>query len=76
MCCIGSGNRYISTVDFTQLGPKDWDNEDRVEKLVQQVRDANIIITPAFTIAVLFPVTSIYTMKRVPSTKIFCLGIP
>jgi UDP-N-acetylglucosamine:LPS N-acetylglucosamine transferase len=46
MCCIGSGNRYTSTVDFTQVGPKDWKDEHSVEKLVQQVRDANIIITP------------------------------
>ena len=46
MCCIGSRNRYTNTVDFTQVGPKDWNDEHSVEKLVEQVRDAGVTITP------------------------------
>lgn len=46
MHCIGIGNRYTSIVDFTQVGPKDWNDEHRMKELVQQVRNANMIITP------------------------------
>ena len=62
---------------FTQVGPKDWNDEHSIEKLVQQVRDANMIITPMVpTTPVLSPLmVSTYTTNRVLGTKMFCLGL-